>query len=200
VRINAAAFCSIDDIQRDINQPDPVVGVVQVTRNTADATIKGFELEIAGAPTDELVLFANVGYLDGRYDTIFFDLDGGGIGDSDLALNIPRLSKWSYAVGAAYTRNLPGDFLLRLRTDYGYRSRAAYTDSNTAYLAPIDELSASATITLPQGHWSFSLYGRNLLDKVTDGVNSPLPLTLGGGSFRTLNEGRVLGIGASFTY
>ncbi len=67
------------------HQPDrSVVGVVQVTRNTADATIKGFELELVGAPTDELVLFANVGYLDGRYDAIFFDLDGGGIGASDL--------------------------------------------------------------------------------------------------------------------
>ena len=201
LRVNVAAFYnSIDDIQRDINQTDPVAVVVQVTRNTADATIKGFELEFAGAPTDDLVLFANVGYLDGRYDAIYFDLDGGGIGASDLALNIPRLSKWSYAIGATYTRNLPGDFLLRLRTDYGYRSPAAYTDSNTAYLAPIEDLSASATVTLPGGHWSFSLYGRNLLDKVTDGVNSPLPLTLGGGSFRTLNKGRVVGIEASFTY
>jgi hypothetical protein len=45
-----------------------------------------------------------------------------------------------------------------------------------------------------------SLYGRNLLDKVTDGVNSPLPASLGGGSFRTLNKGRVIGIEASFTY
>jgi iron complex outermembrane receptor protein len=201
LRINAAAFYNtIEDIQRDINQTDPVVGVVQVTRNTADATIKGFELELAGAPTDELVLFANVGYLDGRYDAIFFDLDGGGIGASDLALSIPRLSKWSYAVGATYTKNLPGDFLLRLRADYGYRSPSAYTDANTAYLARIEDLSASATVTLPQGHWSFSLYGRNLLDKVTDGVNSPLPLSLGGGSFRTLNEGRVIGLQASFAY
>jgi iron complex outermembrane receptor protein len=206
LRINAAAFYNtIEDIQRDINQTDPVVGVVQVTRNTADATIKGFELELAGALTDELVLFANVGYLDGRYDAIYFDLDGDRIiGASDLALNIPRLSKWSYAVGATYARSLPGDFLLSLRADYGYRSRAAYTDANTAYLAPIEDLSASATLTLPQGHWSFSLYGRNLLDKVTDGVNSPLPPSIGpipiGGSFRTLNEGRVIGVEASFTY
>jgi len=201
LRVNAAAFYSkIDNMQRDINLPDPVVGVAQVTRNTADTTIKGFEFELIGAPTDALVLFGNLGYLDGRYDAVFFDLDGGGIGASDLGLSIPRLSKWSYAVGATYTRALPGDFLLRLRADYGYRSRAAYTDSNTAYLSPIEELSASATVTLPQGHWSFSLYGRNLLDKVTDGVNSPLPLNLGGGSFRTLNEGRVIGIEAGFNY
>jgi iron complex outermembrane receptor protein len=201
LRLNAAAFySSIEDIQRDVNFADPVVGVVQVTRNTADATIKGFELELVGAPTDELVLYGNVGYLDGSYDAIFYDLDGGGIGASDLGLSIPRLSKWSYAVGATYAVNLPGDFLLRLRADYGYRSRAAATDSNATYFAPIEDLTASATVTLPQGHWSFSLYGRNLLDKVSEGVNAPLPLTLGGGSFRTLNEGRVIGIEASFTY
>ena len=201
LRVNAAAFYNtIDDIQRDINQTDPIVGVVQVTRNTADATIKGLELELAGAPTDALVLFANVGYLDGRYDAIFFDLDGGGIGASDLALNIPRLSKWSYAVGATYTHNLPGDFLLQLRADYGYRSPAAYTDSNTAYLAPIEDLSASATVTLPQGHWTFSLYGRNLLDNVYRRRELAVAANLGGGSFRTLNEGRVVGLEASFTY
>jgi iron complex outermembrane receptor protein len=177
-----------------------VVGVVQVTRNTANATIQGFELEVAGAPTDELVLYANAGYLDGHYDEVFFDLDGGGIGDSDLGLSIPRLSKWSYAVGATYTRPLPGDFVLGLRVDYGHRSPAAYTDANTAYLSPIEDLSASATIDFPGGHWSLSLYGRNLLDKVTEGINQPLPLTLGGGSLRTLNEGRVIGLEASFTY
>jgi iron complex outermembrane receptor protein len=183
---------------------DPVVGVVQVTRNTANATIQGFELEIAGAPIDELVLYANVGYLDGRYDDVFFDLDGGGIGASDLGLGIPRLSKWSYALGARYTRPLPGDFVFGFRVDYGYRSRAPYTDANTTYLSPIEDLSASSTVTLPGGHWSLSLYGRNLLDKVTEGINQPLPSTIGplpvGGSLRTLNEGRVYGLELSFTY
>jgi len=201
LRVNAAAFYNtIKDIQRDINQPDPTSGVVQVTRNSADATIKGLELELTAAPTDGLVLFANAGFIDGRYDRIFFDLDGGGIGASDLALNIPRLSKWSYAVGATYARALPADFLLWLRVDYGYRSPAAATDSNVTYLAPIEDLSANATLTLPGGRWSVSLYGRNLLDKVTDGVNSPVPVVFGGGSFRTLNEGRVIGLETSFTY
>jgi iron complex outermembrane receptor protein len=201
LRVNAAAFYDkIDDVQRDINQRDAVVGIVQVTKNTADATIKGFELELAGALTSELTLYGNAGYLDGRYDSVFFDLDGGGIGASDLALNIPRLAKWSYAIGAAYATQLPGGFQLSFRTDYGYRSRAAGTDDNAAYLAPIEDLSASATLTLPDTHWSFSVYGRNILDKVTDGVISPLPLSLGGGAFRTLNEGRVIGVQASFTY
>lgn len=201
LRVNGAVFYDeIEDLQRDINFTDPIVGVVQATRNTADATIKGAELEISGVVGDDLILSANTGYTDGRYDHIFFDLDGGGIGASDLALDIPRLSKWSYGVSAVYSRSIASDYMLQLRTDYGYRSRAASTDSNSAFLTPIEDLSASASLILPGGHWTMSIYGHNLLDKVTDGVVTPLPVSVGGGAFRTLNEGRVIGAEASFKY
>ena len=198
---NAALFYdTIKGLQRDVNQIDPVVAVVQVTRNTADVTIKGFELELAGAVTNELVLRANTGYTDGKYDKVFYDLDGAGIGPSDYHLLIPRLVRWSYALGATYTHNFPQDFLLLLRVDYGYRSRAASTDSNVAFLPEIEDLSASVSLTLPGQHWSFSVYGRNLLDNIAYGTNGAVPASLGGGTVHTLNEGRVIGIEASFTY
>ena len=201
LRANGTVFYNkIRSMQRDVFLTDPIVASVQVTRNTADATITGFELEIVGRVDEDWVLFANAGYTDGRYDKIFFDLDGGGIGDSDLGLAIPRLSPWSYALGLTYTRDLPGDFTLRLRTDYGYRSSAASTDDNRAFLLPIEDLSASVSLTLPGQHWSLSLYGRNLLDNVTIGVHTPSPASLGGGSYRSLNEGRVIGLEASFDY
>jgi hypothetical protein len=47
---------------------------------------------------------------------------------------------------------------------------------------------------------SLSSYGRNLLNKVTIGVNTPSPATLGGGSYQSLNKGRVIGVEASFVY
>jgi iron complex outermembrane receptor protein len=200
LRFNGALFYSqIRGLQRDVNMPDPVVGIVQVTENTADATIKGFETEIVGAVVGGLVLSANAGYTDGKYNRVAFDLDGGGIGASDLRLQIPRLSKWSYSVGAAYMREI-GGYTVELRTDYGYRSRAAYTDSNSTFLAPIRNLTASASVAFDEGHWTVSVYGRNLLDTVTDGVVAPLPATLGGGAFRTLNEGRVIGGELRFNY
>lgn len=200
LRFNSALFySSIKDMQRDVNQTDPVAGIVQVTTNTADATIQGFEIELLGALTEELVLNANVGFTEGRYDSVAFDLDGGGIGASDLALQIPRLSKWGYSFGAAYMRMF-GGYTFELRADYGYRSRAPYTDSNSTFLAPIRNLTASTSLTLPDGHWTVSVYGRNLLDTVTDGVVAPLPPTLGGGAFRTLNEGRVVGAELRFNY
>jgi iron complex outermembrane receptor protein len=198
---NGALFYDkIMKMQREVNQTDPVVASVQVTRNTADATIMGFELELAGAVTGELVLRANAGYTDGRYDKIFYDLDSGGIGPSDYHLAIPRLVRWSYALGATYTHNFPQEFVLQLRGDYGYRSRAASTDDNAAFLPQLEDLSASASLTLPGQHWTLSLYGRNLLDRVTLGVHTPLPAFLGGRTIRTLNEGRVIGVEATFTY
>jgi iron complex outermembrane receptor protein len=201
LRLDGAVFYdTIKNMQRDVNMTDPLVGVVQVTRNTANATIKGVEFEATTAVTDELALFGNAGYTEGQYDRVFFDLDGGGIGASDLGLSIPRLTKWSYEIGATYTREFGDGFKSQLRVDYGYRSRAASTDSNTAFLAPLSNLSAGASVTLPDRHWTLSVYGRNLLDRVSDGVVTPLPASLGGGAFRTLNEGRVIGAEAAFVY
>ena len=201
LRFNGALFYStVKNMQRDVNQTDPIAGIVQVTANTADATVKGFEAEIVGALTGELVLNANAGFTEGKYNSVFFDLDGGGIGPSDLALQIPRLSKWSYSVGAAYAHRLGDGYTLELRADYGYRSRAAYTDSNATFLASIRDLTASASLAFADRRWVLSVYGRNLLDTVTDGVVAPLPASLGGGAFRTLNEGRVIGAELRFAY
>jgi iron complex outermembrane receptor protein len=201
LQVNGALFYDkIRNMQRDINLTDPVAASVQVTRNTADATIMGAELELTAVVTDALVLRGNAGYTDGRYDEVFFDLDGGGIGESDLSLAIPRLVRWSYALGASYTHVFPGDVILGLRADYGYRSRAASNDNNAAFLPEVEDLSASASLTLPGGHWTFSLYGRNLLNHVTYGVHLPLAAFLGGGTVRTVNEGRAIGVGASFSY
>ena len=197
---NGALFrSSIKDMQRDVNQTDPIAGIVQVTANTADATIQGFETEIVGALTGGVVLNANAGFTEGKYDSVFFDLDGGGIGPSDHGLRIPRLSKWSYSFGAAYTHNF-GGYAFALRADYGYRSPAAYSDSNSTFLAAIENLTASTSLAFADGRWTVSVYGRNLLDKVTDGVVAPLPASLGGGAFRTLNEGRVIGGEIRFEY
>jgi iron complex outermembrane receptor protein len=197
---NATLFYNtIEDMQRDVFFTDPIAQSVQVTRNTADAAIRGFELEFAGIVADGWEFFANAGYTHGSYSRIFFDLDGGGIGDSDRGLAIPRLAPWSYALGVAHTRNLPGDLTLRAHTDYGYRSSAAATDANTTFLLPVKDLSAGVSLTLPRQGWSFSLYGRNLLNRVTIGVHTPSPASLGGGSYRSLNEGRVLGLEATFS-
>ena len=61
-------------MQRQVTCPDIGVGGVQVTANTAEATIAGVE---ATAPVgDRLTLNAFLGYTHGEYDKVRYDLDG----------------------------------------------------------------------------------------------------------------------------
>jgi iron complex outermembrane receptor protein len=91
---------------RELNIANPVVGVVQGLRNTADATIKGFELDMVALPISQFALNASIGYLDGSYDEVRFDLSSDGvINDADLNLGISRLPKWTYTVGGTFDQN-----------------------------------------------------------------------------------------------
>ena len=47
-----------------------------------------------------------------------------------------------------------------------------------------------------------SLYGRNLLNEVTEGIISPLPATWGGAGATQapLNKGRVVGVSVRYAY
>jgi iron complex outermembrane receptor protein len=62
-------------------------------------------------------------------------------------------------------------------------------------------LDASVAWKAPNGV-TLTLYGRNLLDEVTEGYVSPLPATWGGpgATQAPLNKGRVIGISARYTY
>jgi len=56
----------------------------------------------------------------------------------------------------------------------------------------------------PDGHWTLSLYGRNLLGSVKHGGDTQLPNLLGpvptGGTFSPLSKGEVVGFEVSFNY
>ncbi|MGH8224194.1 MAG: TonB-dependent receptor, partial [Woeseiaceae bacterium] len=107
VRINAAAYYNeIEDLQRELNLSDSIVGVVQLIRNTADATITGFDLELSAVLSDSLFLRASLGYVDGSYDEVRADLNGDGVVDSaDRQLALPRLAPWSYGGELIYSRD-----------------------------------------------------------------------------------------------
>lgn len=70
-------------MQRELNLPSQGAGSVQLVRNTADATILGFEVDGSYALTDNLFMMASIGWLDPQYDEVFFDLNGDGVIDGD---------------------------------------------------------------------------------------------------------------------
>jgi len=196
-KVNIAVFQTrIDNMQREINFADPVAGVTQIIRNTADALITGIEIDTQLAVTDQLILTGSIGMLDGEYEKVLDDLNNDGNIDAlDEALEIPRLAKLTYNAGILYD-TVAGSF----RLNYNYRDRAAYTDDNLGYLNEVDRVDASYTYYLENGT-TFSLFGKNLTDDVTHGNDTQLPANLGGvpvgGTFAPLNKGRVFGIEVS---
>ncbi|MBB5517719.1 TonB-dependent receptor [Amphiplicatus metriothermophilus] len=194
--INAAFFVNdISDMQREINLSDPIAGVVQIIRNTADATIFGFELESRIFVTDNLIFTGNLGHLDGEYDSVLFDLNSDGVvNDTDLTLEIPRLAPWTYGAGFIHTLDLGATGSLSTRFNWSHRDDNAYTDNNLGILQGADMIDASIALTTFDNRATISIYGQNLLNEVTHGGETQLPLTLGGGSFAPLNKGRIAGV------
>jgi iron complex outermembrane receptor protein len=203
-RINAAVFYNeIDDMQRELNLPNEGAGVVQLIRNTADATVMGAEVDATISITDDLVILASVGYIDAEYDNVNEDLNGDGVIDGkDEDLDLPRAAEWTYSLGTTYDVDLGNWGFMTARANYAYRDEMAFTDSNLGYIDDIDMVNAGLDFQSNDGKWIFSLYGRNLLDETSHGGDTQLPDVIGpvptGGTFSPLTAG--IRYGAEVTY
>ena len=81
------------------------------------------------------------------------------------------------------------------RIDFTHRDSARFTDNNAGFLPAADMLDASLTYATASQRWRLSIYGRNLLNEVTYGGDTPLSAAFGGpgASLSPLNKGRVIG-------
>lgn len=205
-RLNAAVFYTqIDDLQREINEPDPVSGVVQVIKNTADAEILGFEVEGTYALIDNLILLASVGWIDPSYTEVRFDLNGDGVIDKeDKQLSLPRAAEWTYSIGLNHVADFQNNSFLSSRINYAYRDDSFATDNNLGFILSQKMLDIGLDYHTPSGHWILSLYGHNLLNSVKHGGDTQLPELLGpvptGGTFSPLAKGRRVGLEVTFSY
>lgn len=202
VRTNLALFYNdVDDLQREINLPGAVAGVVQIIRNTADAEIKGIEFELQALLMENLYLSGNVGYVDGDYKNVRFDLNGDGVlNDADEDLDIPRLAPVTYNITLVHDLPLPQWGTFTSRFSFGHRDEAAYTDNNLGTLNEVDMLDISGTLTTWNDHLKLSAYGKNLLNEVTAGNDTQLPF-FPGATFSPLNnKGARWGVEVSYRY
>ena len=203
-RLTAAIFYNqIDDMQREINLADPISGVVQVIRNTADATISGIELDTLYPLSENLLLNASIGYIDPEYDEVRFDLNGdGAINGADLDLDLPRAAELTYTIGLTLDTEVGNWGTATSRISYAYRDESAYTDNNRGFINEQGIFDLGVDFKSNDGKWEFGLYGKNLSDEVKHGGDTQLPSLLGpvplGGTFSPLAKGRIYG--AEFTY
>ena len=207
--LNLAAYHTrVRDMQREVSVASATSGLAQSVYNTADARIWGGEAEARFALTPRLQLTANAAYIDARYTRVFFDISGdNAITAADLALELPRVAKWTYGASLEHSLPLGGEASLDSRVAFQHRDRYAYTDNNFGWVDASDNLEADVTWRLPVRGISFSVYGRNLLDQVqfggdtqipfggplSDGDNRPFDPRPAAGTFSPLAKGRVIG-------
>ncbi len=209
-RLYGAAFYSmIDDMQREINFPDPALGIVQLIDNTADVETYGFELDGLFAIAENLFLIGSVGYVNPEYTKVKHDLNlDGRIDEKDGALELPRAAKWTYSVGLTHDTGATSWGRMTSRISYAYRDKSYFTDDNRGYILEQNILDAGIDIIPANGRFSIGLYGKNLLNEVKHGGDSQLPTTLGapplsaplGGTFSPLGKGRIFGVQLTYRH
>lgn len=215
ITINGAIYLTdIADMQREVNQSSPTAGVSQFILNTADATIIGGEVEGRFRVLDSLLLTANMGLINAEYDEVRFDISGDGIiNQRDLNLKLPRVPDITFGAGLIHELDLGNGNILS-RVNYQYRDEFAYTDSNLGYIQSMDALDANVTWNTPLEGLAFSIYGKNLLDRVQAGGDTQLPFggprstrvaepfafNPQGGTLSPLSKGRVVGAEVTFDF
>lgn len=197
-RFNAAAFITqIDDMQREVNLPAPDGSVIQIIKNTAEATVKGVEVDGLVRVSDNLVAIFNVGLIDASYDSVSFDLNGDGqINGADLDLDVPRVPKLTYSVGFNYDYEVSDYGILTSRINYSYRDQTAYTDNNLGFIDEQKILNAGIDFALDDESWVFSIFGKNLLNEVKHGGDTQLSF----GTFSPLIKGREVGVEVTYKF
>ncbi len=205
-RINGAVFFNkIQDLQADINFPDPVSGIVQVIKNTADAEIAGIELDGVFSVTDNIVFTASIGAIDANYTKVLFDLNGDGVIDeADLNLALKRAPKLTYSAGINWDVELGSWGYMTARASFSHRDKAAWSEDNLAYIPAQDIVDAGLSFSSNDGRWVFALYGKNLTNDVKWGGDTQLPPVLGpvplGGTFSPLAKGRIVGAEVTLSF
>lgn len=174
---NVALFYNqYKQLQRDIQIFGTPVGTVQTTQNPADVDIRGIEFEGTLRLGAGFTLEGNFGYLDSEFKDVRADLSGNGtVGPEDFRLQLPFLSPWSYGVGVSWEGVTPLGSA-RARVFYSYKDPSASNDQNNRFLPPIHNIDANLSVDVAE-HVTLSVYGQNLLNRVSYGFDNEFTLT-----------------------
>ena len=196
-RVNVAYFSSdLKDMQRTLNEAGPA-GPVQYIKNTGDASMSGFEVELVYMVMDDLVLNLNLGTLDASYDEVTYDITGDGVIDyNELNLALPRAADLTYSVGLSKDFNVVGGWSASGRVSYSYRDEVAYDDANIGMIGEQKIFDMGVDFYSPSENINVGIYGKNLDNSVKHGNISPVSW----GSFAPLMIGKVVGVELVYSY
>ncbi|MCV6626502.1 MAG: TonB-dependent receptor, partial [Cellvibrionaceae bacterium] len=138
------------------------------TRNAAEATNYGLEIETKFALSDNFRLDFFATYLNAEFDKF-----SNGDYRQNFALvdlsgkQLPNAPEYSFKLGAEYELAHEGGGATLLRLDYNWQDDVFFTEFNNAdaMQKAHGKLDFNATYTAAQGQWALSLWGNNLTDE-----------------------------------
>lgn len=198
LRTSVAAFrYRVRGLQRQVTTADFETGGIQITANTADATVQGIEAEVTTTLFSRCAVAAFLALSHGAYDHVLYDLNGDGSTAGDEELDLPRLAPKTYGVECKCHRHLGRLGLANVRVSLAHRDDAEISIDNTGVLDGGNVVDASVSLE-PSKSLRVTLYGRNLLNEVFR--RSHFELTgLVDSVYSPMKEGRVIGIQATWT-
>ncbi len=177
VTFNAAAFLNkYDDILVTVSScplPGGPPSPCALPLNAGEATVKGFEAELALRPVDGLMIDASLATLDFEYDSISAEAANSGIGLEDDGQYIQDV-QWSF--GAQYDFYVNGFGTITPRVDVNFEDDY-HRNANNIDLATGGEdifghigsrtlVNARLTYLDPSESWRISLEAKNLTDEL----------------------------------
>lgn len=199
-QLNVAVFrTKYKDLQ--VSAWDPIANAT-LTKNAADATSKGVEIELTARLARPLTFRGALGYLDAKYDdfpgALCLYRDGPpppGCVENIGGTRIPRAPEWSASGGFDLDQPIGDNLRLVGNITGSYRS-GIYLDDNlnpASYQGSFVKIDARLGIGAFDGGWEVALVGRNLTNELTSSYALGTPFAAGMESF-SIDPPRVIGI------
>jgi iron complex outermembrane recepter protein len=189
LRANLTAFY-ID--YEDLQVFQLVEGGRLIVDNAADATSKGYELELLARVTEGLTARASYAYLDATYEEFVNEA-----GQDFSGNRLTRSPKNSYNVGLTQRLYLGDNLGLLLHAEYSYRSRIFFNPDNWPLTGDesLGLLNARVTFEFPRQDLELSFWGSNLTDEVyvTQAIDGRGPFNLSQNAAGTIGAPRMYG-------
>jgi iron complex outermembrane receptor protein len=159
LRVNGAVFeMDYRDLQA---QRTDLTCLCLITSNAGSAKVKGIELELNAAATENLTINAAITALDPKY--IDYNDKAGHVYDGNV---MQRTPKTKYNVGLVYSADVGSwqDGIVA-RVNYTHQSKLYWGPDNVSYEPGYGLVDASVKVQPPSAHWSVTLWGKNLADE-----------------------------------
>ena len=160
LRTNLAAFVAdYSDLQ--VRSVNPVNDLL-VLSNAGSARIKGLEMEVSAKPIAELQVGATASWLDARYTSFEYVLNG--LLNDYAGKILDNSPRWQGSLTADYTFALPRMATLMPRIEYSYISDVYFDQTNQFPYAARAHGTANARLlySASQGRWGVQLFVENL--------------------------------------